>query len=111
MVPPKHTVRFESDGLACLEAPWRGHYAPNFDQLLANFTTAPLPSRGLIVFSGMGDDGTRAMPGLAAAGATLWAQSPASAVCGAMPRAALNTGVVDGDATPQQLALMLQQLY
>ena len=74
-------------------------------------SAAKLPAPGVIIFSGMGNDGAAALPVFAAAGGRVWAQSPASAVCPAMPQAAIDTGLVQQTADPAALASALAALY
>ncbi len=66
---------------------------------------------GVIIFSGMGNDGAASLRIFEAAGGRVWAQAPTSAVCPAMPQAALDTGLVQRSGDPAELALALEALY
>lgn len=90
--------------LALNEAPWGGPYAPSADQFAANVAWVYGPRAGLIVFSGMGDDGASACRLIKQRGGQVWAQSPASCASSSMPDSALATGCVDFTGTPEQLA-------
>ena len=112
MVPPRCKVALGDAGqIASTRLEWGGNYTPDINELLVILTAAKLPSPGVIVFSGMGDDGAAALRIFEAAGGRVWAQSPASAVCEAMPQAAIDTGLVHKSADPAALAHALEQLY
>lgn len=109
MVPPQQRLDMLAGGRwQQRSGGWAGH-TPDIDQLIQSFAAAQLPCPGVIVFSGMGDDGTRALPQLAAAGGRIWVQSPDDAVCAGMPRAAIATGLVQRVATASELARALQR--
>ncbi|MEH6580630.1 MAG: chemotaxis protein CheB [Halioglobus sp.] len=112
MVPPSRKVQFECDGrLSISPDPWSGHFTPNIDELFMLLAEAQLTSSGVIIFSGMGSDGSAALPALDKAGAHIWAQSPASAICDSMPRSAIQSGLVRQTGDAALLALALEQLY
>ena len=112
MIPPSCKVTMGRFGnMATTRSDWGSHYAPDINELLVIFTAANLPSPGVIIFSGMGEDGAGSLPVLDAAGGRIWAQSPATAVCPGMPQAAIDTGVVQRSGNPADLARALEQLY
>src|SRR5690606_41389483 len=47
----------ENGTLTVTEEPWGGCYAPSIDQVVANVARSYREQCGLIIFSGMGDDG------------------------------------------------------
>ena len=105
VVPPRNRVRFADNGCVSPGAPgWRNRYSPHIDQLLGTYSKANLPARGVIFLSGMGEDGARSLQRIAGLGVRIWAQDPASAVCGAMPQAAIDTGLVEYVSSPAGLA-------
>lgn len=112
IVPPAWQLAFtREDEVRVRKAPWRGGHTPDFNSLFLAFMHAPVPDKGVILFSGMGDDGCRALPALAAAGINVWAQDPATATCPGLPRAALACGVVQDCGSPRALALALRDRY
>ncbi len=112
IVPPAWQLAFSAVGeVRIRRAAWRGGHTPDFNSLFLEFVRAPVPDKGVIIFSGMGDDGCSALPALAAAGITVWAQDPATAICPGLPRAALARGVVQHSGTPRALALALRDRY
>ncbi len=90
--------------LALSDTPWGGPYAPSVDQFAANVARVYGAKAGLIVFSGMGDDGATACRLIKQRGGQVWAQSPASCASSSMPDSALATGCVSFAGTPEQLA-------
>jgi chemosensory pili system protein ChpB (putative protein-glutamate methylesterase) len=112
MVSPRRKVAVTEFGqLSATREDWGGQHTPDINELLVILSAARLPAPGVIIFSGMGDDGAAALPVFAAAGGRVWAQSPASAVCPAMPQAAIDTGLVQRAGDPAALASALSALY
>lgn len=112
MIPPRCQVSIGDFGrIASTRTDWGSHHTPDINELLYIFTGAGLPCPGVIVFSGMGDDGAAALKVFDAAGGRIWAQSPDSSVCPGMPQAAINTGRVHRTGTPGQLAAALELLH
>lgn len=112
MLSPNSSISITRSGQVSLtRSPWGSGLTPNISEVLNILATAATLSSGAIIFSGMGDDGAAALPGLHASGARIWVQSPASAVCDSMPRAALATGLVHRSGSPAQLAEALAHLY
>ncbi len=112
MIPPRCKVTVAGSGrISSTRSAWGGHYTPDINELLVILTAANLPSPGVIVFSGMGDDGAGALQVFDAAGGRIWAQDPATAVCHAMPQAAIDTGLVRRSGDPVALAGALERLY
>ena len=112
MMPPRGKVTIDTSGAVCSTGdPWEGEHTPDIDELLIIFSAANLPGSGVIFFSGMGCDGADVLNVLDAAGTRIWAQTPQSAICSAMPQAALNTGLVHRTGTPALLANELVKLY
>tara|TARA_R110002124_G_scaffold2783_9_gene18136 strand:- start:11202 stop:12122 length:921 start_codon:yes stop_codon:yes gene_type:complete len=112
MIPPRHKVAITAFGrLSSTRENWTGPHTPDISELLVILSAAQLPSPGVIIFSGMGNDGASALPIFEAAGGRVWAQSPASAVCPAMPQAAIDSGLVQKVGDPAALATALEALY
>jgi len=112
MVSPRYKVSLNSFGqVSTTRQAWTGPHTPDINELLVILGAARLPSPGVIVFSGMGDDGVEGLRVFEAAGGRVWAQSPGSAICPAMPQAALRSGLVHRAGEPAALAAALQSLY
>jgi chemosensory pili system protein ChpB (putative protein-glutamate methylesterase) len=112
MVPPQCTISISApDYISSTHSAWSNQHTPNIDELLVILSAAKLPALGVIVFSGMGDDGVKALPAVEAAGGYIWVQSPASAICDSMPKAALKTELAHKTGDPAQLARDLAALY
>jgi chemosensory pili system protein ChpB (putative protein-glutamate methylesterase) len=112
MISPRYKLVLNPFGqLTSTRQPWTGPHTPDINELLVILSHAQLPSPGVIVFSGMGDDGVDGLRIFEAAGGRVWAQSPASAICSAMPQAALRSGLVQRSGDPVELAAALQNLY
>ncbi len=112
MVPPRSRVTISAFGvMSTTRSDWGGQHSPSIDELLVILAAARLQAAGVIVFSGMGCDGARSLSQFHAAGGTVWAQVPETAICGAMPQAAIDTGLVQRSASPAHLAWALEHLY
>lgn len=112
MISPRYKVVLNAFGqLTTTRQAWTGPHTPDINELLVIIGSARLPSPGVIIFSGMGDDGVEGLRMFEATGGRVWAQSPASAVCPAMPQAALQSGLVQRSGTPAELAAALENLY
>jgi chemosensory pili system protein ChpB (putative protein-glutamate methylesterase) len=112
MISPRCTVALNEFGqVTATREGWSGQHTPDINELLVILSAAKLPGPGVIIFSGMGNVGAASLRIFEAAGGRVWAQSPASAVCPAMPQAALDTGLVQKSGDPVELALALESLY
>ncbi len=60
-----------------------------------------------VILSGMGADGTLGLGSIHKVGGGCFAQTPASAQFDSMPRSAIDSGVVDAMATPEELPLKI----
>ena len=89
---------------------WKGSYAPSIDQLAANAARIYRERCGLIIFTGMGDDGAASCRLIKQVGGKAWAQSPDDCTSDSMPVSALATGCVSLSGTPEYLARALAQL-
>jgi len=112
MISPRGTVTLNKFGqVTTSREQWSGQHTPDINELLVILSAARLPAPGVIIFSGMGNDGAASLRLFEAAGGRVWAQAPSSAVCPAMPQAALDTGLVQKCGDPVELALALEALY
>jgi chemosensory pili system protein ChpB (putative protein-glutamate methylesterase) len=92
-------------------APWSGPYQPVCDQVIAQLARQYRRDCGVIVFSGLCDDGALGCRIAQSQGSAVWVQSPASCACPEMPLAALATGVVSREGSPRELAEALNNRY
>ena len=108
VIDPVHRVEVLENGTLLIhEERWAGPYQPCINQLAANVARALRLPAGMIVFSGMGDDGGLGGRFIKQRKGQVWAQSPDSCVIASMPEAALKSGCVDVTGTPQELAIAL----
>ena len=112
VVPADRQLRFlPFHRVLATRKPWEGAYQPPIDQVVGDLARLYQQRCGVIVFSGMCDDGALGCRVIQACGGTVWAQSPDSCVSPDMPNAALATGVVSLQGTPAQLAQALSSRY
>ncbi|WP_283788946.1 chemotaxis protein CheB [Bermanella sp. WJH001] len=103
IVPADKEVGFQQGQVQIYDRPWPGPYGPSVDQLIVN-TLKGFPQAGVILFSGMGNDGAEAVSQLDASRTQIWAQSSETCASAAMPDASRETGAVNFSGSPQQLA-------
>ena len=110
VVPADRQLRFLSRGRVVeTRKLWQGQYQPALDQVIAELAKVYRENLGVIIFSGTCNDGEIGCRVAKAYGSTVWAQSPASCISSAMPDAAIATGCVSRQGTPEQLAQALVQ--
>jgi len=108
LINAEQSLEIVEDGtLLATGKPWGGPYAPSIDQVAANIARIYRQGAGLIVFSGMGDDGARSCRLIRQQSGQVWIQTPASCTSASMPEAALATNCVDFSGTPKELACHL----
>jgi chemosensory pili system protein ChpB (putative protein-glutamate methylesterase) len=88
---------------------WKGSYAPSIDQIAANVARVYRARSGLIIFTGMGDDGAASCRLLKQVGGKAWAQAPDDCTSDSMPVSAIATGCVSLSGTPEFLARALAE--
>ncbi len=95
-----------------LNTQWAKPYSPNIDQVITNIGEHFDQRMGVIVFSGMCDDGAKAALALKhSSNIPLWAQTPEECICSAMPESVISSGQVDYIASARQLAEQLNQRF
>ncbi|HEX4881110.1 MAG TPA: chemotaxis protein CheB [Porticoccaceae bacterium] len=110
IVSPERRLRLHRErALRVSPRPWCGHYRPSIDQLAESLALTYRERAGMIVFSGLGDDGVLGSQHLREQGGTVWVQDPRSCIARAMPEAVLVRGAVDYVGTVAQLAQRLQR--
>jgi chemosensory pili system protein ChpB (putative protein-glutamate methylesterase) len=90
--------------------PWSGYYSPSIDQVAANVARVYRKHSGIIIFSGMGDDGAASCRLIKQQGGKVWVQAPEQCTIASMPDAALATGTVSFAGSPPELADELARL-
>lgn len=96
--------------VTCDDQPWPPPYRPSLDALVARVARIYRQRAGVIVFSGLWDDGAVGCRVMRACGGRVWVQSPESSICPEMPSAALATGLVQHQGSPPELAGALRAL-
>lgn len=110
VVPADKQLRFLAHGrVVATRKPWAGLYQPTLDQVISELARIYRQRLGVIIFSGMCNDGEIGCRVAKSCGATVWAQSPESCLSDDMPNAAISTGSVSFQGDPEQLASALVQ--
>jgi two-component system chemotaxis response regulator CheB len=106
--PPDYHLLVEADHTCALSVDDPVRYSrPSIDVL---FESAAWAYRGRllgILLTGANDDGSAGMAAIREAGGTTWAQMPSTARAPAMPRSAIERGVVDEVLTPDAIGARL----
>lgn len=90
--------------LSLTDQPWSGPYSPSIDQVFANVALSYGARCGVIVFSGMGNDGTAGARLIKQKGGRVWVQSPDCCVVSSMPDEIIAADLAQVIATPRGLA-------
>lgn len=110
IVRPDHKIRITPERkFQTLKAPWGGAYRPSIDYLAEMVARKYGAAAGLIVFTGMGDDGVLGSEHIRENGGLVWAQDPQTCMVSAMPDAVINAGAVDFTGSIAELAAYFQQ--
>jgi len=105
LLSPSYEVDILDNGsLSPSKTPWAGLYRPSVDQVVAKIWRQYGKNSGVIVFSGMGDDGAKTCRMIKHAGGQVWVQSLDSCAVDSMPREVMNTQCVSYTGNPEQLA-------
>ena len=99
----------ENGTLAVRDREWPGPYQPSIDQVVANVSQTFAKRCGVIIFSGMGEDGAAGARLIKKQGGVVWTQSAETCACSSMPDSAVATGCVSYSGTPKALAKHLVQ--
>lgn len=90
---------------------WSKPYTPNINQVIENIGDHYRQKMGVIIFSGMCDDGAAASLALQDKGVPLWAQTPEDCICSAMPEAVISKNAVKFKGTALELARQLNNRH
>jgi len=108
VVPIERVLEFCTAGKIVLrERQWSGLYSPSIDQVMRNLAATYAQSCGVIIFSGMDEDGSQACEYVVQQGAPVWTQSEESCACPSMPESARKTGFSSYSSSPRGLAMAL----
>lgn len=108
VIPTVQQVGFDAQGVIHLqEGQWPDHYQPSIREVMQRASPVFRQQLLTIVFSGMGDDGSKAAATQVAAGGKIWAQTAESCASSSQPDQMRNTGYVSFSATPEGLAEQL----
>lgn len=93
------------------ERSWEKPYTPNINQIINNIAGSFGQRMGVIIFSGMCDDGATASIQLSQDNVPVWAQLPEECVCPAMPQAVIQARAAKYIGTTVELAKHLNNHY
>lgn len=83
--------------------PWHGPYKPSVNQIVAKVARVYGSASGVIVLSGMGDDGAKSCQYLKGSGGQVWVQSPLTCTVDSMPQSVKAIGKIDFEGSPEKL--------
>lgn len=105
MVAPDQQLDLDRSGLLNpVSLPWSGPYSPSIDAVVTKVALCYRKDSGVIIFSGMRDDGAKACRMMKGSGGKVWVQTPESCTVDSMPVEALKTECVSYIGTPELLA-------
>jgi len=105
VVPVENEVVFRTDlKVDITQSGWSGPYGPSIDHLLKNVVETWGKKVNLIVFSGMGSDGTLGALEVCDAGGKIWSQSSVNAIQPSMPDSVAEADCVSFRGTPTEMA-------
>ncbi len=86
-------------------------YSPSINGVISDFAQRYKYNIGVIIFSGMCDDGVSGCESLSRKGGSVWVQDPKSCVISAMPESVIDKVNIGFSGTPEQLAEQLVKEY
>ncbi|WP_197476144.1 MULTISPECIES: chemotaxis protein CheB [unclassified Oleiphilus] len=107
VVPVDNEVCFSSNGVSIRDNEWEGPYGPSIDHLLRNLFAHYGKRCHVIVFSGMGNDGSLMAPTMHKQGCSVWTQAPDGCANGSMPQSVIDLECSAYTASPKDLARAL----
>lgn len=112
IVSPQQATELLANGTFLVnDDEWSGPYRPSIDAIVASVARSYGRRSGVIVFTGMGDDGAMSCRLMRKNGGRVWAQSPETCTVDAMPLAAMATNSVEFVGSTRELARQLSKLY
>ncbi|MGP0171518.1 chemotaxis protein CheB [Pseudomonas sp. NCHU5208] len=108
VVPINHELGFADDGaMQIAERGWPEPYSPSIDQMMLNLAQHYAAQCGVIVFSGMGSDGSAAAAYVQRQGGVIWTQRGESCASPSMPDSLREGGYSSFSGDPRELASAL----
>ena len=106
IVPVNYTIEFLASGSMVIDKSrvWRGDYKPSIDQVVANVANEFGENSGLIMFTGMGDDGALSSRLMSLQGGTIWIQTPEDCQSPSMPSCCEEAGCASFSGNPEELS-------
>lgn len=105
ILSPIHQIDLSDSGiLSPSQEPWEGRYRPSINQVVAKVARVYRQRGGVIVFSGMGDDGADSCGMMHHRGGQVWIQSPETCAIDSMPVSVAKRGLARLSAAPGELA-------
>jgi chemosensory pili system protein ChpB (putative protein-glutamate methylesterase) len=105
IVSPDHATELLANGTFVVnDRAWAAPYRPSADYIIANVAHCYGRRSGVIVFTGMGDDGAMGSRLMRQKGGQVWVQSPSTCTSDSMPNSTLAMGCVEFEGNPVVLA-------
>ncbi|OUS09181.1 hypothetical protein A9Q90_04200 [Gammaproteobacteria bacterium 54_18_T64] len=103
VVPPQQRISLSRGLVATHNSGWPGPYAPSIDNVAAELASEYGSACGMIVFSGLGDDGVAGSRLIRENGGSVLVQSPADCTVPALSEAVLKHGAFNHSGSVEQL--------
>lgn len=108
IISPDYATELLANGTFVVnDRPWVAPYSPSADYIVANVAHCYGRCSGVIVFTGMGDDGATGSRLMRQKGGQVWVQTPATCTSDSMPVSTLAMGCVEFEGGPVELAARL----
>lgn len=105
VAPISFELGFADDGaMQIADRGWPEPYSPSIDQMMLNLAQHFGTQCGVIVFSGMGSDGSAAAAYVRRQGGEIWTQRADSCACASMPDSLREGGYSSFSGAPRELA-------
>ena len=112
LISPSSQIELLDNGIITPTGkPWEGDYSPSIDQVIAKVARIFANRGGAIIFTGMGDDGTRSSKLLHYRGGEVWVQSADTCAIDSMPTSVLAAMNSVQQGNPHELAKKLVARY
>lgn len=110
IAPIKHKISFTSNGMVdVVHESWTPPYSPCIDDVIYSAGEVYRNQCGVIIFSGMGSDGSLGLERVRSFAVRAWAQSPDSCANSSMPESAIDKQLIEFIGHPEQLARQLKE--
>ncbi len=112
LIHPQRRFRLRPDGeMRVLSGTWPKPYRPNIDLIAENLAATYREKAGMIVFSGLGDDGALGSQHVHEQGGEVWVQAPSNCIASAMPEAVIGQGSISYVGDLDSLARRFQHRH